>query len=365
MANHLEHECDLRRSRARFSVDFRWMFLAATLVLFPGMLAGKANAQRLANKRPPVVALACSPDGEHILAGGQFGVEVYDLPAGKHLDEQGAPIALKQPARTLDVQMANVHAIAFSPAGDQVAIGGGAPSDGGALAVYSWPEFEVLFRAEPHTDLIYGIAWSTDGKQLATVSYDRDVKLLSATDGSETTTLAGHSRPVLDVTWLPNAEAQDSGIVATVGVDRSLRIWNVTDAKLLRSLENHTQTIQAIAARPNQQAKARPMVATAGADKTVRFWQPTIGRLVRFARLEAVPLDLVWTSDGQTAIAACEDGSLRMINPETANVTQIKQISKARLECVDIVMGRDAEAHRIAISDSQGQVFLVNLQAGK
>jgi hypothetical protein len=42
--------------------------------------------------------------------------------------------------------------------------------------------------------------------------------------------------------------------------------------------------------------------------------------MVRFARLPEEPLDLAWTPDGGRLLAACRDGRLRIIDPETAEI---------------------------------------------
>src|SRR4029450_12515820 len=73
---------------------------------------------------------------------------------------------------------------------------------------------------------------------------------------------------------------------------------------------------------PRAEHAGRVMVASCGADRTVRFWQPTIGRLVRFAKLPSPPTALAWTASGSHVLAACEDGKLRSVNPETIEVAE-------------------------------------------
>ncbi|MDA7980626.1 MAG: hypothetical protein MPJ50_17860 [Pirellulales bacterium] len=302
-------------------------------------------------RRSPVSALALSPDGRQVLVGGQFGVEIFNVPAEEHSATIQPASELRKLVGAIDVDIVNVHAIAFSPDGQRVAIAGGTPADGGVLELIAWPSLEKLNHVEPHTDVIYDVAWKPNGKQLATVSYDREVILIDADDGSTIRKLSAHSRPVLAVQWLA-----DGATLVTGGVDRSLRVWNAVSGDLIRSSENHTQTIHALAARPQTDDNVRPMIISAGADKTVRFWQPTIGRLVRFARLPSVPLAIAWTPTGEQVIAACENGQLYHIAPETADAEAIGQISKARLECL-VIIESDDSANTVIVGDADGRVW--------
>ena len=116
------------------------------------------------------------------------------------------------------------------------------------------------------------------------------------------------------------AALADGKTLASGSADASVRVWNVETGKLLRTLGNHTGAVRAVAVHPT--GEGLPMIASAGADETVRLWQPTIGRMVRFARLKSPPLSIAWTPNGKRLLAPCEDGRLRVIDPESVAVLQ-------------------------------------------
>ena len=133
--------------------------------------------------------------------------------------------------------------------------------------------------------------------------------------------LQGHSRGVLSVAFLSG----DSFLVSA-GIDRSLRIWNLAEQRVQRTLNNHTAAVHDVAIRPGN--SPRLTIASAGADRTVRIWWPLVGRLVRFAQLASEPLDIDWTPDGNRILAACRDGRLRVIDPETVELLMDEPVLK-------------------------------------
>jgi WD40 repeat protein len=253
---------------------------------------------------PAVTALAFAPEGLSVIIGSQAGLEVRTWPELKRV-------------RTLPTELAHIHDLAFAPDGKTLAAVGGAPAQRGVVELYRWPEGKLLYRVSPHRDLIYAVDWQADSAAFATASGDRTAGIHDAASGKTLRTLEGHSRSVLAVVFLPG----DAGLV-TAGSDESLRLWDAGSGKALRSLANHTRPVHDLAVRPGGDGKTPPLIASASDDRTVRLWQPTLGRLVRFVRLESAPLALAWTADGTTLLAACKDGQLRVIDPDTVEVQE-------------------------------------------
>jgi WD40 repeat protein len=88
--------------------------------------------------------------------------------------------------------------------------------------------------------------------------------------------------------------------------------------------------VNAVAVRPAS-GEAQPIVASIGEDRTARLWQPTIGRLIRFARLPSPPRALVWTPDGQRLMIGCNDGHVRVVDWETAEIIADKPALHGRI----------------------------------
>jgi WD40 repeat protein len=205
-------------------------------------------------------------------------------------------------------------------------IAGGAPGEVGTVDVYRWPERESIYRVARHEDLVYRVAWSPDGQTWASAGADGICQVFSRASGAAVCRFAGHSRSVSAICYLPDGKA-----IASAGVDQTIQLWDSRSGLALRALDNHLAPVNDLALRPlltaaHQEAGAAraalPMLASASDDKTVRLWQPTIGRLVRFARLPAVPQSVLWSPSGDRLLVGCNDGVLRVLDPETAEVTQ-------------------------------------------
>jgi WD40 repeat protein len=99
-------------------------------------------------------------------------------------------------------------------------------------------------------------------------------------------TLKGHTKRLTDIAFSPDGKR-----LASVGGDATLRVWEVATGKELHALPTAQDvTIQAVTFSPDGQ-----VLASAGWDATVRLWDPATGRKVRTLRASGFDQDIVYS----------------------------------------------------------------------
>ena len=71
-----------------------------------------------------------------------------------------------------------------------------------------------------HTEVAYAVAFSPDGKTLASGSLDNTIKLWDVTTGRNTATLNGHSGGVTSIAFSP-----DGNTLASGSMDTTMKLW--------------------------------------------------------------------------------------------------------------------------------------------
>ncbi|MCS7476841.1 hypothetical protein ACFFQW_01065 [Umezawaea endophytica] len=220
-----------------------------------------------------VLSVAFSPDGRTLAAACGSAVHLWNVA------DPARPTPLAAP---LTGHTGPVNAVAFSPDGRTLASASSDKStrlwdlaDPARPTPLAYPlatrSTEIDFNGR--SEGIYSVAFSPDGRTLATGSSDQTIRLWNVSERTRPVllgpTLTGHTDTVLSVAFSP-----DGRTLATGGADTTVRLWNTTDPARPTSagppLTDLTQEVFAVAFSPHGHT-----LATGGADATVRLWDTT------------------------------------------------------------------------------------------
>jgi WD40 repeat protein len=192
--------------------------------------------------------------------------------------------------RTLEGHSEAVWGVAVSPDGRRAV----SASNDKTLKVWDLETGHELRTLEGHSHWVMGVVVSPDGRRAVSASYDETLKVWDLETGRELRTLQGHSGLVNSV-----ALSQD-GRRAVSASYKMLKVWDLETGRELRTLEGHSDTVRGVAVGPDW-----GRAVSASSDSTLKVWDLETSRELRTLEGHSHVVSGVAVSpDGQRAVSA-------------------------------------------------------------
>ena len=131
-----------------------------------------------------------------------------------------------------------------------------------------------------HTGVVYSVAFSGDGRLLASASGDHTVRVWDVAAAKCVAVLTGHTDQVFSAVFHPDGKR-----LASAGRDRAIWLWDLATGQEVARLEGHTNYVFSLAFSPD----GTSLVSGSG-DGTVRIWDTAPPARRHQARREAEAL---------------------------------------------------------------------------
>jgi len=191
-----------------------------------GSPAGTAMAEWTGHTH--VVTSVCwDRDGQRVLSGSSDGTaRVWDAETGKTI-------------LTINTGLSYVYTAIFSPDSTLIATGGDSSNE--QIEIYTDTLDVAWASLKGHTEAVYCLAWTVNGKTLISGSYDDTIRTWNTSTWQQLAVFKGHSSTVEDIAISPNGR-----ILASASWDNTVRLWNLQNGQPIASPLQHPSCVNCV-----------------------------------------------------------------------------------------------------------------------
>lgn len=293
---------------------------------------------------------------------------------------------------------------ALSPDGMRIAIGN---IKVGTIVVIDLQTRKVAKELKGHRGAVHGIAFSPDGKQLASASSDGTIRLWNLKSSETSLVLSGHDAvteiPIFSMNgkflvsvgwedikvwdfanykrsfeeeseeslkrnpgarkfeeedpWLTiETYSPDSKHIATKDCpdSESISIWSSETKELEFELSGHEDTVCSVTFSPDGH-----WVASGSKDSTIRVWDVSAGNCIQITKLHTGTVNaLAFSPSGKQLASASSDHTVELWSVENGHILPKKSLPSVGAKCVRFSLDNQF----LAIGDTSGQISIWNLE---
>lgn len=239
--------------------------------------SGEIKKTLKAHKGPAVAADFSSDGGRLVTSGMDHEAHLWDLKTGKKLV-------------TFRHKNKHVWAAALSP-DDTLLATASWQGDTPRASLWRVADGELQANLEGHLGPVWTVAWSPDGKELATGGVDKTIRLWSVKDGRQRSRLLHHRADVTQVRY-----SGDGHHLVSVGVDRQLVLWRRATETVLASHRGHRHHVWSCAL-----SRGARQVVTGGWDGRLRIYdvRPDGRAPAHYIKKGRVAMNIAFTPSGK------------------------------------------------------------------